>query len=90
MKSITSQEHEQMDVHSSLRIKGADQDEELGFLPGCYGKPFQWGLTCSDRHFGDSYFGGYREMVCGGGGHRQSAGRRSEYMVGEHQEFKET
>lgn len=57
-----------MDVHSSLRIKGADQDEELGFLPGCYGKPFQWGLTCSDRHFGDSYFGGYREMVCGGVG----------------------
>lgn len=78
-----------MDVHSSMRIKGVDQDEELGFLSGCYGKPLQRRLTCSDRHFGDTYFGGYREVVGGGGGHRQSAGRRSVYVVGEHQEFKE-
>lgn len=56
-----------MDVHSSMRIKGVDQDEELGFLSGCYGKPLQRRLTCSDRHFGDTYFGGYREVVGGGG-----------------------
>lgn len=68
-----------MDVHSSMRIKGVDQDEELGFLSGCYGKPLQRRLTCSDRHFGDTYFGGYREVVGGGG--RTQAKRRQEICV---------